>query len=101
LPCVSKAHARRIAHRGAIFRLFSLLPLLLKPNERDTAGTQFAPPEPTPEPQRRHENRHYALAIVVLIPIAVLAVVILSRARQPAPPKTTGVDVAMFQEKVP
>ena len=59
------------------------------------------PPEPTPEPQWRHENKHYALAIVVLIHIALLAVVMLSRARQPAPPKTTAVDVVMFQEKVP
>jgi hypothetical protein len=64
-------------------------------------GSQFVPPDATPYPQWPRENKRVALVIVVLIHIALLTAVLLSRTRQPAPPKTRSINVALFQEKVP
>jgi hypothetical protein len=61
-----------------------------------------AQPDAAPEPQWRREKKRYALVIVVLIHIALLTALMLSRARQPRPPpKTSSIDVALLQEKVP
>jgi hypothetical protein len=59
------------------------------------------PPGAAPELRGRRENKRYALAIVVLIHIALLLALMLSRARQPTPPETSSIDVALFEEKVP
>ncbi len=59
------------------------------------------PPDAAPDPQWRRENKRYALAIVVLIHIVLLTAVLLSPGRQPTLPKTSSVDVVLFQEKVP
>jgi hypothetical protein len=60
-----------------------------------------SPPEAAPEPRFERKNKRVALAIVVLIHIALLTAVLLSRTRQPALPKTSSIDVALFEEKVP
>ena len=66
------------------------------------------PPEPSsplpdaaPEPQWGRSNKHVALLIVLLIHIALLMAVMLSRSRQPPPPKATSVEMIMVQETVP